>query len=158
MITKTLLKKRNVVILPHTDMKTEKIINYIMKEGKKTIARKIYEKAMDEIRNQWHATPGTVVDTAIENASPQIMVKSKRIWWSVYSIPLEVKPEKKFYFAIKRMLDAAKGKKWKPMYKKLAEEILASYTNTGSAIKKKEEVHKMAEANKAYSYMAKYVK
>lgn len=76
----------------------------------------------------------------------------------MYSIPLEVRVDKKFYFAVKWMLDAAKAKKGKPMYKKLAEEIMSAYANTGTAIKKKEEVHKMAEANKAYSYMAKYVK
>jgi small subunit ribosomal protein S7 len=69
-----------------------------------------------------------------------------------------VKPEKKLYFAVKWILDAAKSKKGKPMYQKLSEEFLAAYSNTGSAIKRKEEVHKMAEANKAYSYMAKYVK
>lgn len=129
-----------------------------MKNGKKTVARKIYQKVLEEISAQWHPSPIVVIDTAIENASPQIMVKSKRIWGSVYSIPLEVRADKKFYFAIRWMLDAAKAKKGKPMYKKLAEEVLWAYANTGTAVRKKEEAHKMAEANKAYSYMAKYVK
>jgi len=75
----------------------------------------------------------------------------------VYQVPVEVKQNKKLFFAFKWILDAANAKKGKPMYKKLAEEMLAAYSSQGSAVKKKEETHKMAEANKAFAYMAKYM-
>lgn len=101
--------------------------------------------------------PVIVVETAIENASPTIMIKSKRLGGSVYQVPVEVKPIKRFFYAVRWILDAARTKKGKPMYKKLAEELLAAYSNQGYAVKKKEESHKMAEANKAFAYMAKYI-
>lgn len=137
--------------------KIDKLINYIMKEGKKAIAKKIYENVLKEIKASWHMNPVVVVETAIENASPTLMIKSKRLGWSIYQVPVEVKPAKRFFFAVKWILDASRNKKWKPMYKKLAEEILAAYSNQGFAVKKKEETFKMAEANKAFAYMAKYI-
>jgi small subunit ribosomal protein S7 len=140
------------------DPKVSKFINYIMKHGKKTIAQKIFTDTMKEIQINGHPNPQAVLETALENASPDIMVKSKRIGGSVYQVPMEVKANKKLFFATKWILDSAKGKKGRPMYKKLADELLAAYSGQGPAIKRKEEVHKMAEANKAFSYLAKYVK
>lgn len=128
-----------------------------MRCGKKAVAKKIYDNALKEIKLSGHMNPAVVVQSAIENASPNIMIKSKRIGWAVYQVPVEVKPAKRFFFATKRILDAARGKTGKPMYKKLAEELISAYGNQGSAVKKKEEAHKMAEANKAFAYMAKYV-
>lgn len=139
------------------NQKTAKIINFIMKDGKKSVAQKIYNKTLQEIKASGHMNPYVVVEAAIENAAPSIMIKSKRLGGSVYQVPVEVKPAKRLFFSIKWILDAAKSKSGKPMYKKLAEEILAAYSNQGYAVKKKEEAHKMAEANKAFAYMAKYV-
>jgi len=85
------------------------------------------------------------------------MIKSKRLWGSVYQVPVEVKQSRRLFYAMRWLLDAAKSKKGKPMYKRLAEEILAAYANQWAAVKKKEETHKMADANKAFAYMAKYV-
>lgn len=144
-------------MIPDADAKVEKIINYLMKNGKKTIARKIYADTMKEIRANGHLNPRLVLDAAIENAAPDMMVKAKRVGWSVYQVPVEVKTVKKFYFACKWIIAAARGKKWKPMHKKLAEEILAAYSEQGPAVKRKEEMHKMAEANRAFAYMAKYI-
>ena len=135
----------------------EKLVNYLMKEWKKSVAKKIYDNTLKEIKASWHMNPTIVVETAIENASPTLMIKSKRMWWSIYQVPVEVKPTKRFFFAVKWILDAARSKKWKPMYKKLAEEILSAYSNQWYAVKKKEETYKMAEANKAFAYMAKYI-
>jgi small subunit ribosomal protein S7 len=101
--------------------------------------------------------PDIVVETAIDNASPTLMIKSKRMGGSVYQVPVEVKQDKKLFFAFKWILDGTKSKKGKPMYKRLAEEIMAAYGNQGYAVKKKEETLKMAEANKAFAYMAKYM-
>jgi len=140
------------------DPKTAKFINYIMKHGKRTVAQKIFIDTMKEIQVNGHPNPQAVLETALENASPDIMVKSKRIGGAVYQVPMEVKSNKKLFFATKWILDSAKSKKGKPMYKKLAEELLAAYSGQGPALKRKEEVHKMAEANKAFAYLAKYVK
>ena len=135
----------------------EKLINHLMKDGKKSVAKRIYSDALKEIKKNGHMNPSVVVQAAIENASPNTMIKSKRIGGAVYQVPVEVKPAKRFFFATKWILDAARGKAGKPMYKKLAEELVAAYGNQGAAVKKKEEAHKMAEANKAFAYMAKYV-
>jgi len=135
----------------------EKLINHLMRDGKKSVAKKIYESALREIKLSGHMNPAVVVQAAIENASPNVMIKSKRIGGAVYQVPVEVKPAKRFFFATKWILDAARGKTGKPMYKKLAEELMAAYASQGAAVKKKEEAHKMAEANKAFAYMAKYV-
>lgn len=143
--------------MPRADEQVEKFINYIMKNGKKTVARKIYNDVVKEIRAAGHMNPIVVLRTAIENASPAIMIKSARVGWAVYQVPMEVKAHRKMFFACKWMLDAARSKKWKPMAKKLAEEVLAAYNNQWYAVKKKEEVQKMAEANKAFAYMAKYI-
>jgi small subunit ribosomal protein S7 len=113
---------------------------------------------MKEIRQSWHMNPSLVLYAAVENASPMIMIKSTRIWWSVYQVPIEVKPSRKIFFACKRIITAARAKTGKPMYKLLCEEILAAYSGQWAAVKKKEEVQKMAEANRAFAYMAKYVR
>lgn len=149
------MSKPNNVGIQHSN--EEKLINHLMKDGKKSVAKKIYENALREIKLGGHMNPAVVVQVAIENASPNIMIKSKRIGGAVYQVPVEVKPAKRFFFATKWILDAARGKSGKPMYKKLAEELIAAYGNQGAAVKKKEEAHKMAEANKAFAYMAKYV-
>ena len=137
--------------------KTDKIINYLMKNWKKSVAKKIYADMLKEIKANGHMNPQIVVETAIENASPTVMIKSKRLWWSVYQVPVEVKQSRRLFYAMRWLLDAAKSKKGKPMYKRLAEEVLAAYANQWAAVKKKEETHKMADANKAFAYMAKYV-
>jgi len=151
-------KQVSMLVLPDSNEKIEKFINYIMRNGKKLLAKKIFRMTLEEIKKNGHPNPIVVWEQAIENASPQIMVKSKRIGWAVYQIPLEVPAKKRFFYASKWILNAAKSKKWAPMYKKLAEELLAAYSSQGSAVKKKEEAHKMAEANKAFAYLAKYVK
>jgi len=153
----TKVKKVNKTVLPSSSDKLDKIINYIMKDGKKSVAKKIYSDMLREIKSNGHMNPQVVVETAIENASPSVMIKSKRLWGSVYQVPVEVKQSKRLFYSMKWILDATRSKKGKPMYKKLAEEILAAYSNQWTAVKKKEETHKMAEANKAFAYMAKYI-
>ncbi|MBS8121986.1 30S ribosomal protein S7 [Candidatus Vampirococcus lugosii] len=154
----TKFKKSAPFSIPSTNPKIEKFINHIMKDGKKTVARKIFYDALDEIKKNGHMNPYAVWEVAIENASPNVMIKSKRIGGAVYQVPLEVKTSKKFFYSTKWLLSYSRAKKGVPMYKSLAEELLAAYSNQGSAVKKKEDTHKMADANKAYAYLAKYVK
>ncbi len=152
------IKRKELLVLPDSNEKIEKFINFLMKDWKKLLAKKIFKQTMDEIKKNWHPNPIVVWEQAIENASPNVMIKSKRIWWAVYQIPLEVSARKKFFYSSKWILDFSRAKKWTPMYKKLAEELLAAYSGQGSAVKKKEDAHRMAEANKAFAYLAKYVK
>lgn len=128
-----------------------------MKSGKKNIARKIFNNTLTEIQNSGHTNPLLVWETAVENASPNIMVKSRRIGGAVYAIPLEIKGAKRFFYSAKWILDAARAKKWQAMYKKLAKELLEAYTGQWAAVKKKEEAHRNADANKANAYLAKYL-
>lgn len=153
----TKLKKVNKTVLPSSSEKLDKIINYIMRDGKKSVAKKIYSDMLGEIKSNGHMNPQIVVETAIDNASPNVMIKSKRLWGSVYQVPVEVKQSKRLFYSMRWILDAVRSKKGKPMYKKLAEEMLAAYSSQGTAVKKKEETHRMAEANKAFAYMAKYI-
>ncbi len=150
-------KKAQRVLWPNDKPNIEKLINYIMRDGKKSVAKKIYKDMLKEIKIHGHMNPVVVVETAIENASPTIMIKSKRLGGSVYQVPVEVKPYRRLFYSMKWILSAARSKKGSPMYKKLAEEMLAAYSNQGAAVKKKEEIHKMADANKAFAYMAKYM-
>ena len=151
-------KKKELFSLHSTNEKVEKFINYIMLHGKKNTARRIFNDTLDEIKANGHMNPFVVWETAIENASPHMMVKSKRIWWAIYQVPLEVPNRKRFFYSCKWLLDAVHSKKWKPTYKKLAEELLAAYSGQWSAVKKKEDTHRMADANRAFAYLAKYVK
>ncbi len=144
--------------LPSTNEKIEKFINYIMLDGKKIVARRIFQETLDEIKKNGHVNPLAVWEAAIENASPNMMIKSKRIGWAVYQVPVEVPARKRFFYACKWIIDFARSKKWTPMSLRLAEELLAAYSNQWNAVKKKEDTHKMAEANKAFAYLAKYIK
>ncbi len=157
-IMATKFKKATPFILPSTTDKIEKFINYIMLDGKKNIARGIFKKTLDEIKNNGHVNPLAVWEAAIENAAPHVMIKSKRIWWAIYQVPVEVPNKKRFFYACKWIVGYARDKKWTAMYQRLADELLAAYSNQWSAVKKKEDTHKMADANKAFAYLAKYVK
>lgn len=151
-------KKATPFILPSSDDKTEKFINYIMQDWKKNIARKLFKQTLEEIKKNGHVNPKAVREAAIDNAAPHVMVKSKRIWWAIYQVPVEVPTKKRFFYSCKWIIDFARSKKGSPMYMRLSEELLAAYSSQGSAVKKKEDTHRMADANKAFAYLAKYVR
>ena len=151
-------KKVALLTLPSTNEKVEKFINYVMLDGQKNIARKIFSDALAEIKRNGHVNPMAVWEAALENAAPQVMVKSKRIGGAVYQVPLELPAKKRFFYSCKWIIDYSRAKKGSPMHMKLAEELMAAYSGQGNAVKKKEDTHKMAEANKAFAYLAKYIK
>ena len=135
--------------------KVAKFINYVMLEGKKTTARGVVYRAMDEIKEQTkNSSPLEVFETALKNTGPTMEVRSRRVGGANYQIPREVRPERRQYLSMKWIVDAARNKKGKPMHEKLAEEIIAASKGEGEAIKKKENTHKMAEANKAFAHFA----
>jgi small subunit ribosomal protein S7 len=137
------------------DKKISKFINYIMQNGKKTVAQKIVYGAFDVIKEETKKDPLEVFELAMKNASPLVEVKSKRIGGSNYQIPIEVREVRRFLLASRWIIDAALGKKGKPMHKKLAEELMLAANGEGTAVKKKEDVHKMAESNKAFAHFAR---
>ena len=135
-------------------MKVEKFINYVMEEGKKEIARKVVYGAFDFIKEKEKKDPVEIFETAIKNASPLIEVRSRRIGGANYQVPREVRPERRLILAMRWIVGAAKSKKGVPMHKKLAEELLLASRNEGEAIKKRENTHRMAEANKAFAHFS----
>lgn len=135
--------------------KVEKLINYIMERGKKNAARKIVYGALDRIKAKTKAEdPSEIFLQAVENVGPFMEVRSRRVGGANYQVPHEVRPERRLALALRWIIGAAKAKKGKPMNEKLADEILAAVANEGEAIKKKENVHKMAEANRAFAHFA----
>lgn len=132
-----------------------RFINYIMLDGKKTIAEKIVYDALDIASKKLKKESLEVFEKAIENVSPQQEVISKRVGGANYQIPMSVRPKRQFFLACKWIIDAAKVKKGKAMTEKLAEEIINAFNNEGVAITKKENVRKMAEANKAFAHFAR---
>ncbi len=151
------VKKKNEVgpDFIYNSQKLEKFINYIMWSGKKETARKVMYMAFDVIKEKTgNPNPLEVFDLAIRNAGPLTEVRSKRIGGANYQVPREVRAERRLALAMRSMRDAARSGKGKPMYLKLADEIILASNNEGSAIKKKEDTHKMAEANKAFAHFA----
>jgi len=139
----------------YQDVKVAQFINKVMKKGKKTTAQKILYSAFDLIKNKTQKEPLEVFKKAIENVTPMLEVKAKRIGGATYQVPMEVRQERKFHLATKWILDAAKSKKGKPMSEKLSDELVAASNNEGTAIKKKNDTHRMAEANKAFAHFAR---
>lgn len=135
----------------------EKFVNVLMRGGKKTIARKVFADMLKLVEK---AEPKKVskdlFDLAIENIKPRVEVKAKRVGGSVYQIPVEVAPKRQQTLAIRWLLANCRKGSGKPMAQKLATEILAAAKNEGASVKKREDVQKMAEANKAYAHLARY--
>lgn len=131
-----------------------KFINQVMRRGKKTVARKIVYQAFDIIKEKIQKEPLEVFDLALKNASPLLEVKPKRIGGATYQVPREVRGERRLTLAMRWIIQATKSRKGKPMREKLAEELISAANNTGAAIKKKEDTHRMAEANRAFAHFA----
>ncbi len=132
-----------------------KFINYVMLNGKKTVAQKIVYGAFDIIKSKTGKDGVEVFEEAIKNTSPSVEVKSKRVGGSNYQIPVEVRDVRRFLLASRWIITAAKSGKGKPMHVKLAEELMLAANGEGAAVKKKEDVHKMAESNKAFAHFAR---
>lgn len=131
-----------------------KLINQIMKEGKKSVARKIVYRAFDIIKEKTKKDPLDVFEKALQNVSPLLEVKPKRVGGATYQVPMEVRGDRKITLSLRWIIAAAKTKKGRPMREKLAEELMLAAKNEGSAIKKREDVHRMAEANRAFAHFA----
>ncbi len=132
-----------------------KFINCMMWEGKKTVSERIFYRALELVAQRVKdASAIEVFETAINNIKPSIEVRSKRVGGANYQVPMQVNRKRQQSLAFRWLLAAAREKKGKPMHQKLAAEILDAYNNTGAAVTTKENVHRMADANKAFAHFA----
>jgi small subunit ribosomal protein S7 len=147
------VKKRQIVPDPkYHDALIAKFINGIMRRGKKSLAENIFYGALDMVKEKTHADPAKAFRQAMDNVKPLIEVRPRRVGGATYQVPVEVRTERKNALAIRWIITYAKQRPEKTMEEKLSGEIIDAVNNRGAAIKKREDTHKMAEANKAFAH------
>jgi small subunit ribosomal protein S7 len=129
-----------------------RFMNSVMKQGKKSVAESIVYGALDQIEGKVKQSPVAVFEQALENVAPAIEVRSRRVGGATYQVPVEVRPERRTTLAIRWIIDAARERNEKTMIDKLSGELLDASNNRGNAVKKREDTHRMAEANRAFSH------
>ncbi len=134
------------------DVLVGRFINSILKQGKKSLAERIFYSALDAVEEKVKEDPVKVFRKAIENAAPMLEVRSRRVGGATYQVPVEVNESRRIALSIRWMIQNARSRAGKTMSDKLTGEIVDAYNNAGGAIKKREEVHRMAEANKAFAH------
>ena len=145
--------KRDVLPDPMYNSKViTKLVNQVMLDGKKGTAQTIVYEALDIVKEKMNASPEEIFTQALENIKPMLEVKARRVGGSTYQVPMEIRPERRQTLAIRWMVSFARNRSEKTMKERLAGEILDAYNNTGASIKRKEEMHRAAEANKAFAH------
>jgi small subunit ribosomal protein S7 len=139
----------------YNDVDIAKFINYIMKNGKKTVAQGIVYDAFDIIKDKTKQDPRHIFNKALKKISPLLEVRGKRIGGANYQVPYQVRGDRRFTLGCRWLIEASTERKGKPMKEKLAAEILAASEGEGAAVRKRENVHKMAESNKAFAHFAR---
>ena len=149
------IKKHPVAPDPlYNSVTVAKFINQVMRKGKKALAQKIVYGAFEIIKEKTKKDPLEIFEKAIENAAPLLEVRPRRVGGATYQVPVEVKGDRRITLAMRWIIQAAKSKKGKPMKEKLAQELILAYQNEGDAVKRKENTHRMAEANRAFAHFA----
>ena len=147
------VKKRGVLPDPkYHDALIAKFVNGIMRRGKKSSAEGTFYRALDIVKEKTHSDPVKVFGQAMNNVKPLIEVRPRRVGGATYQVPVEVRPERKVALAIRWIIGFSKARSEKTMEEKLSAELIDAANNRGAAIKKKEDTHKMAEANKAFAH------
>jgi len=147
------VRKREILPDPkYHDLLTAKFINGIMRRGKKSTGEGIFYGALDIIKDKTHSDPLKIFSQAMNNVKPLIEVRPRRVGGATYQVPVEVSPERKVALAIRWIIGFAKQRSEKTMEEKLSAELIDAANNRGAAIKKREDTHKMAEANKAFAH------
>ena len=136
----------------YKDQTIAKFINIMMLDGKKSVSEKIMYGALDIIKDRGKDDPVEIFNVALENVSPGVEVKSRRVGGATYQVPVEVRPHRQMALAMRWLVDAARKRNEKSMTARLAGELMDASEERGSAVKKREDTHKMAEANKAFSH------
>ncbi|NIA20284.1 MAG: 30S ribosomal protein S7 [Xanthomonadaceae bacterium] len=147
------ISKREVIPDPkYRDVLVAKFVNRLMLDGKKSVAQNMFYQALDIIGERSKDEPFGVFKKAVENVKPLLEVKSRRVGGATYQVPVEVRPERKVALAIRWLISYARSRGEKSMEQKLAAEFMDAANNRGAAVKKREDTHKMAEANKAFAH------
>jgi small subunit ribosomal protein S7 len=136
----------------YNDYEVAKFVNKIMWDGKKSLAYKIFYKAMDIIKEKTKEDPISIFKKALNNVKPRLEVRPRRVGGATYQIPIEVPPHRSLSLAIRWIVESARSRKGKPMAERLADEILEASRGEGPSVKKKEDTHKMAESNRAFAH------
>lgn len=153
MARRRVAKKREVLLDPfYGEVLVTKFINSMMYDGKKSVAEKIFYSALDMITAKGGDSGLDTFNKAIENVKPLLEVKSRRVGGATYQVPVEVKPERKQALAIRWVINASRSRKERTMAEKLAGELMDAAGGKGNSVKKREDTHKMAEANKAFAH------
>lgn len=147
-------KREHKSDMKYGSVAVSRFINYLMEDGKKSIAEKVLYDTFDLIKKESKQEPLQIFEKALANAAPAVETATRRVGGANYQVPIEVRPDRKFVLAARWILQAARSKKGKPMAAKLAEEFLAAAKNEGAAIKKKQDMHRMAEANRAFAHFS----
>lgn len=147
------VRKREILPDPkYHDKLVAKFINGLMRRGKKSVAERIFYRALDLVKDKVHSDPLKIFQQAMENVKPLIEVRPRRVGGATYQVPVEVRPERKTSLAIRWLISYAKQRPEKTMEEKLSAELIDAANHRGGAIKKREDTHKMAEANKAFAH------
>ncbi len=136
----------------YNDVLVQKMINCVMWDGKKSVAEKIVYGALDILRERLKDDPLKIFHKAIDNVKPILETRPRRVGGATYQVPVEVRPERQISLAIKWIINAARNRSGKPMKERLAEELIDAFNNRGAAVKKREDTHRMAEANRAFAH------
>jgi small subunit ribosomal protein S7 len=142
--------------LRYNNVLVTKMINKVMRDGKKRLAEGLMYGALEFIEEKGKQPAVEIFETAIKNVAPAVQVKAKRIGGATYQVPTEVRGDRKIHLAMTWILAAANAKSGKGFDQRLGEELLNAFNNTGDAVKKREDTHRMAEANKAFAHFARY--
>ena len=148
-------KPKKRIILPdpkYGEVLVTKFVNNIMLKGKKNLAYEIFYQAMDIVQSKLNEDPVEVWKKALANVTPQVEVRSRRIGGATFQVPTEIRPDRKESISMKNLIGYARKRHERSMGEKLAGEIMQAYKEEGAAFKKKEEIHRMADANKAFSH------
>src|SRR5918993_2022807 len=134
------------------DIVLTKFMNTLMERGKKSVAERVVYGALDEVQAKLKQDPVPAFHEALENVKPAVEVRSRRVGGATYQVPVEVRPERRQALAIRWLIQAARGRNDKTMVERLSAELLDAANNRGNAVKKREDTHRMAEANRAFSH------
>ncbi|HKZ51117.1 MAG TPA: 30S ribosomal protein S7 [Dehalococcoidia bacterium] len=127
-----------------------RLVNKIMWDGKKSVAESVVYKAMDMVEAQTRRSPLEVVEQAVRNATPLLEVRPRRVGGATYQVPIEVRPERALSLALRWLVAATRNRKGRPMFERLAAELMDAVNNHGAAVKRREDLHRMAESNRAF--------
>lgn len=150
------LKRELTPDIVYNSVLVTKTINKVMVSGKKRMAEKLVYSALEQAAAKTKKEPLEVLETAVKNVSPQVMVKSRRIGGANYQVPMEVKGDRKVHYALMWLMDSARSKSGTGFDVKFSKELIAAFNEEGDAVKKKQDAHQMAEANKAFAHFARY--